>query len=502
MPVVLILTTFSCGEDYLEVDIRGKVLTQNFYQTEDELFQGLVAVYDVLGWHGTNGWTMQQGLLNAASDDNYAGGSDASDQPSWVAWDEFTLRADLGPQEGLWNKNYAGIRRANLILEKLGEAPVDVPAAFISRATAEAKFLRAWFYFDLVRLFGNVPLYTAQVSVEDLKNIQQASPAEIYTQIENDLRDAHSTFELPETVAPAEIGRITKGAVSTLWGKVILFQNDDAKMSEAASLFEEVINSGLYSLEPNYGDLFLRQSEWGPESIFEIQHSDNKPGDWGCCFAAGPNANPTEGNYAVQFYGIRDYVGPSYAPGWGFCPVSTELVDFLQNDPRFEHSVIDGQQLQNQAGASYSVGYQNTDYFIKKYAPIADNQALDGVIPLEWADNERIMRLADVYLMAAEAIVRSGGDENTARQYLNKVRQRVSLQPFPGSVSGGALLEAIYNERRKELAFEGHRYWDLVRTGRASSVLTNFTDGVHEYLPIPQIEIDLTEGQLIQNPGY
>lgn len=502
LPLILILSTFSCGEDYLDLEIRGKELTQNFYQTEDEIYQGLVAVYDVLGWQSTNGWTMLQGLLNAASDDTHAGGSDASDQPSWVAWDEFTLRPDLGPQEGLWNKNFAGVRRANLILEKLEEAPATVSESFKARVGAEAKFLRAWFYFDLVRLFGNVPLYTKQVTVEELNNIQQATPAEIYAQIESDLRDAHGTFELPETVPPSELGRITKGAVSALWGKVILFQNDDSRMSEAASLFEEVINSGLYSLMPNYGDIFLRENEWGPESVFEIQHSDNKPGDWGCCFAAGPNANPTEGNFSVQFYGMRDYVGPLYSPGWGFCPVSLDLVEAMEGDPRFEHTIIDAKKLQNQAGASFTPGYQNTDYFIRKYAPIADNEALDGVIPLEWGDNERIIRFADVYLMAAEAIARGGGDAGTARQYLNKVRQRVSLQPLPGSVNGQALIDAIHRERRMELACEGHRFWDLVRTGKASELLPGFVTGTHEYLPIPQIEIDLTEGQLNQNPGY
>ncbi|RMG80776.1 MAG: RagB/SusD family nutrient uptake outer membrane protein [Bacteroidetes bacterium] len=502
LSAVLVFSAVSCGKDYLTVDIKGKELTQNFYQTEEEIFQGLVAVYDVLGWNGTNGWTMLQGLLNAASDDCYAGGSDASDQPSWVAWDQFTLRPDLGPQEGLWNKNFAGIRRANLILEKLDEAPSSVSEPFKKRVAAEAKFLRAWFYFDLVRLFGNVPLYTRQVSVEDLNNIKQAKPAEIYAQIENDLRDAYNTFELPETVPPEEVGRITHGAVTALWGKVILFQNDESRMLEAADLFMEVINSGLYFLEPNYGDIFKRDHEWGPESIFEIQYSDNKPGDWGCCFASGPNANATEGNYNVQFYGMRDYVGPVYAPGWSFCPVTPDLVEFMQNDPRFEYTIIDGKKLKELSGASYTEGFQNTDYFIKKYAPIDANKANDGVIPLEWGDNERVIRLADVYLMAAEALVRGGGDEALARSYLNKVRVRVALQPYPGSFTGDALLDAIYKERRLELATEGHRFWDLVRTGRAAEVLENYQDGVHQWLPIPQIEIDLTQGQLVQNPGY
>jgi len=254
-------------------------------------------------------------------------------------------------------------------------------------------------------------------------------------------------------------------------------------------------------LIPNYGDIFKVENEYGPESIFEITHSSNRPGDWGCCFASGPQNNPTEGNFNVQFFGMRDFVGPDYASGWSFCPVSQDLVDFMQGDPRFQHTIIDGNALKN-IGASYSEGYQNTDYFIKKYAPIEANRATDGVIELAWSNNQKEIRLADVLLMAAEAIVRGGGDQALARDYANQVRGRVGVQPFTPAINGANLLNAIYDERRRELATEGHRFFDLVRTGQAPSVLPNFQQGKHEVLPIPQFEIDLTNGRFIQNPGY
>ena len=497
--IVCLLLVTSCGKDYLEIEPRGTTLESNYYQTEEQLFQGLVATYDVLQWGSTSGWTMLLGLTNAASDDCHAGGSDASDQPAWVAFDQFNLDPSLGPQEGLWTKYFAGIYRANLILQKIEEAPEDISASQKARWTAEAKFLRAYFYFDLVRLFGRVPLFTTNLGADALNEVTQSEPSEIYAQIESDLNAAKP--QLPESVSPNELGRITQGAVSALLGKVILYQNNDGRMMEAAGHLEDVINSGFYSLLPNFGDIFKNENEYGPESVFEIIHSSNRPGDWGCCFASGPQANPTEGNFNVQFFGARDMIGSEFAAGWGFCPVELGLVDFMTGDPRFEHTIIDGNQLKA-TGASYAEGYQNTDYFIRKYAPIEANRASDGIVPLGWSENQKEIRLADVYLMAAEALVRGGGDQGTARNYVNIVRERVNLQPFTPSLNGAALLDAIYDERRKELATEGHRYFDLVRTGRAPSVLPNFQAGKNELLPIPLIEMDLTNGRFTQNPGY
>lgn len=499
--LALMILATSCGKDYLELEPRGTSLETSYYQTEQELFQGLVAVYDVIQWGSVSGWTMNLGLLNTASDDCLAGGSDASDQPSWVAYDNFTLNPTLGPQEGLWLKYFTGVYRANLIMQKIDEAPADISTNFKARVIAEAKFLRAYFYFDLVRYFGRVPLLTDVVSVDLIPTIRQSEPEEIYAQIETDLLAAMNEPELPESVIPSELGRITQGAVKAMLGKVILYQNNESRMLEAAGYFEDVINSGFYSLESNYEDIFKNSGEFGPESVFEIQHSSNKPGDWGYGFAAGPLNNPTEGNFNVQFFGMRDYVGPTYASGWSFCPVTTDLADFMAGDPRFEHTIIDGNVLKAQ-GASYSEGFQNTDYFIRKYAPLEENRATDGEVALEWNTNERVIRLADVYLMAAEAIVRGGGSDATARGYVDQVRNRVGLSNVNASVSGNVLLDVIYKERRLELATEGHRFFDLVRTGQASQVLDGFIVGKHEVLPIPLIELDLTNGQLTQNPGY
>ncbi len=492
---ICLLTAQSCKKDFLELEPRGIKLESNFYQTQAEAFEGVVAVYDVLQWSGTNNtWSMNLGLLNAASDDCYAGGSDASDQPSWGAWDNFTLTPNLGPQRAFWHKYYAGIYRANLLLEKIDKVPV-IDDVFKKRATAEVKFLRAYYYFELVRLFGNIPLITKTLSANEIYEQTQAAPSEVYAQIEKDLKEAVATIELPETVSASELGRVTKGAAKALLGKAILYQNNPAKMAEAATLFEEVINSGVYKLEPKFEDIFKQDREWGQESIFEINFSGNQTGGYENFI------NITEGNYNTQFFGMRDFVGSTFANGWGFCPISTELVDAMKNDPRFKHTVVDGKALKA-AGATYAEGYQNTDYFIKKYAPLQADKAKSGEPALNWNNNTREIRLADVYLMAAEAIVRSpNGDAAKASIHLNKVRNRVGLQPFFGQ-TGPALLELIYKERRFELATEGHRFFDLVRTEKAAETLKGFTKGKSEILPIPQQEIDITVGKLRQNPQY
>lgn len=489
----LLLGLSACSEAWLEIEPRGTELETNFYQNEEQVFQGLVSIYDVLQWGGSNGdWTMKTGLLNTASDDCYAGGSDASDQPSWVAYDQFNLDPFLGPQQGLWIKNYSGIYRANLLLEKI-EQTEGIDEAFLNRVSAEAKFLRAYFYFDLIRFFRNVPLITGPLGADELYSQEQADPEAVYDFLIQDLADAIGTFELPDQVGAAEAGRVTTGAAKALLGKVLLYRGDNASLTEAATLFQEVINSGFYDLEPNFGDIFTKDKEFGIESVFEISYSAEQRGGW------ENFVNGTEGNYNVQFFGIRDYVGPDFAPGWGFCPVTEDLEAFMQGDPRYEHTIIDVDAI---PGASYSPGYQHTGFFIRKYAPIEAEKAPDGEPALNWSNNIREIRFADVLLMAAEALVRSGGDQSLAQDHLNRVRNRVGLGPV--TATGQALLDAIYAERRMELATEGHRFFDLVRTGRAQQVLADegFVAGKHEVLPIPQTEIDITNGTLEQNPNY
>ncbi|MES2419150.1 MAG: RagB/SusD family nutrient uptake outer membrane protein [Bacteroidota bacterium] len=481
----------SCKKDFLELTPKGTALEDNFYKNETEVMQGIIAVYDVTQWGTTGGYTMKMPLLSAASDDCYAGGSNASDQPSWVAFDNFNMDSRIGPQGGLWSKNFTGINRANLILSKIDKA-TNLSAGFKTRVVAEAKFLRAYFYFDLVRFFGKVPLIVTVLPTEELYKQTQSTPAQIYAQIEKDLRDAIPG--LPPTIASGEKGRISQGAAKAQLGKVLLYQNDNAKIAEAATLFEDVNRVGNaygYALLSNYAEIFNPANKFNSESILEIPHSNNAAWtDWGWI-------NGGEGNVATQFIGMDSYNGDTYSSGWGFCPVTEDLANVMKNDPRFDATIIDGKALKA-AGATYNARYQNTDYFIKKYAPLKAFRSASGVAEQNWPIDEIEIRLADTYLMQAEALVRSNGNTTRAQQLLDAVRARVGLASIP------ATLDNIYNERRLELATEGHRFFDLVRTGKAVTVLgpVGFKANKSEYLPIPQTEIDVTKGGIKQNPGY
>lgn len=494
---LVILLISSCGEGFVTLDPKGTQTEANFYKTEAELFQGLVSVYDVLTW--TNGWNMSTGLNNAASDDCFAGGSGPGDQPSWVAFDAFTINTENGPQEGLWTKFHTGIARANLIIEKTEENTNSaVSEEFKSRLISEAKFLRGYYYFQLGKYCGSAVMSTTRISPEDIENQVQGFQTEVYDQAIADLRAAYNTFELPATVSISEIGRVTKGAAQAFLAKALLYQGGTVNETEAAQLFDNLIGSGLYALEPDYGSIFSPLNEWGVESVFEIQYSDNQRGGW----ENFPNV--IEGNTNVQFFGMRDYQGAAgievdHGAGWSFCPVTLELVDFMNGDPRSEHTIIDGNDLKSK-GATYTEGFQNTDYFIRKYTPLESVRALDGEPALNWKNNERIMRLADVYLLAAEAHAKTNNLPQ-AIDYVNIVRARVGLAP--GTPSGADnVMSFIRNERRLELATEGHRFHDLVRWGLAADVLPGFTANKNELLPIPQREIDLSRGVLSQNPGY
>jgi len=199
----------SCSKDFLNTRPVGRVLEVNYYQTEEQAFEALVSIYDVLQWNDQYGFTMFRFLQNVASDDTYAGGSDASDQPSWVAYNNFTLTPNLGPQRGFWRKGYKGIYRANLFLEKIDEIE-DASEAFRTRTKAEAKFLRAKFYFDLVRLFGNIPLIDHTLGASEYYTVEQVGPDQIYPFIVSDLEAAIA--DLPGSVGSNQLGRVTKGA--------------------------------------------------------------------------------------------------------------------------------------------------------------------------------------------------------------------------------------------------------------------------------------------------
>ncbi|MCM5530476.1 RagB/SusD family nutrient uptake outer membrane protein [Parasegetibacter sp. NRK P23] len=485
----------SCSKGFLEVEPKGLNLESNYYRNETEAFNGLVAVYDVVGWTG-GGLVTKVNALDAASDDHLAGGGNATDVNDLQLWSNYTLSPDRGPQGELWRKGFSGVFRANILLQKMGDVPMD--ETLKKRYIAEAKLLRGYFYFDLVRLFKNVPLFTEPVPASDMYNVTQAAPADVYAQIVKDMQEAIP--DLPPTVpAATEGGRMTQGIAHALLGKVYLQLE---RFNDAAAEFA-VVNGTPggtsqygYKLLDNFSDLWKSNNKFNTESIFEIGYTSTSSGDWGCIAC-------TEGNVLSIMTGPRGYSpltpgAPDYVSGWSFLVVTPGLFNAIHFDPRYNATIANLDSLKANGIADYTPGYNNTGYFLEKFIGRQSNRSTGGgAMELNFPQNMYEIRLADTYLLEAEAILRgSGGNLTRGAALLNAVRDRVGLGPV------ALTLDNIVLERRLELAGEGHRWFDLVRWGRAAAALASkgFVAGKHEVLPIPLLELENTK--LVQNEEY
>lgn len=480
----------SCGDDFLEVDPKGTDLETNYYKNRDEAYNGLVAVYDVVGYM-SGGLVTKVGAVNSAADDHYAGGGGPTDMTVFQVWSNYTLDPSVGPQEALWAKGYSGVFRANVLLSKLPDVPMD--EAEKTRFTAETRLLRAYFYFDLVRLFKNIPLLTEPVSAADMYNVTQANPADVYNFIEDEIEA--SIPHLPATVSATEKARVTAGTAHALLGKVYLYRE---KFAEAAAELALVNGSTPgqpsetygYDLVNNFSDLFKTSNEFNSESIFEISYTNTSAGDWGCSACGEGNIlNVMAGPRGFRILSGYENEVPQYVSGWSFFPITPGLVSAMEGDPRFPATIADIGGLADEGKVEYTPGYMDTGYFLEKFASkIEDRWTGAGAPDLNYPQNVYEIRLADSYLMEAEALVRGNGSLTRAQALLDAVRGRVGLPSIP------ATFENIFNERRLELAGEGHRWFDLVRTGKAPQALAfkGFQAGKHEILPIPLLEMENT----------
>ena len=384
----------------------------------------------------------------------------------------------------IWQYMYEGINRANYMVQNSDK--MDFPRK--NELYGEVHFLRAFFYFELTKFFGDVPLFTtSRLTAGDSATLSRSPQSEVYALIESDLQAAISALPLEKSTN----GRATSLTAHALLGKVYLYQD---KFDEAASILEPLI--GLYSLPGDPQSTFLKGGENGSESVYEIQHTkESNWWDWGYV------PQGTEGNFGVIHHGIRGYSGPLYSSGWSFNVPTQDLVDaYAAGDKRKDVAVLDIEAWATSTGAKYTTGYEHTGYFNNKYIPRAgESQAQQE---LNYETNYRAIRYSDVLLMAAEANNRaSSPNVSKAQNYLNKVRERAYGNTSNASSSTGTTLtQEIWDERRLELAGEGSRFFDLVRTGQAASVISGFVAGKHELFPIPQTEIDVSN--LTQNPGY
>lgn len=491
--VAMMISLVSCEKGFVDIQPKGQFLSANYYADKDQAYGALVGVYDLMR-KNSGGFENMITMMNAGSDDHYAGGGGATDGAGIQGFSNYTLNAIIMPGS-FWSDYYQGIFRANTLLSKIDGVTMD--AALKARFTAETKALRAMYYFNLVRMFKNIPLLLEPLTATNMYEVTQAAPAEIYTQIEKDLTEAIAN--LPVTVnVSTEGGRLTKGAAQALLGKVYLYDNKNAL---AAAQFAEVngtpggTSQYGYRLTTSFSDLWVTSNKFNTESIIEVAHSSAGNSDWGW-WGSGSD----EGNTVNVMVGPRSYSRPagSTAPdlpsGWSFNVFTQDFYDAIKSDPRFDATVFDLKALQAAGKADYIAGYQNTGYFLNKFLPRrSDVRTGGGAAELNYKQDTYVIRLADTYLMEAEAL---GATGTRAQALLDAVRARVGLPSVPVS------LAAIKTERRLELAGEGHRFFDLVRWGDAATKLSSrgFVAGKNEIFPIPYRELQGTK--LVQNPGY
>lgn len=475
--LIIFVTILSCSDDFVDVASQD-VNSEEFFKTEADYQNALIAAYDPL----------QSTYLNVmlgeiASDNTLAGGESATDVPGIQEIDDMRHTPVNQQLRDIWNWMFGGVNRANFILEFQDK----IDFAGKESVIAQARFLRAYYYFELVKWFGDVPLAVdKRIQFGDQFSIKRTPKSEVYAIIEQDL--IFAAANLPYT--QAQKGRITKGAAQALLGKAYLYQE---KFNEAATVLEDLINNGPHDLIADYSTMFENDNENNIESVFEVQYTDKEGGSFDCLQCS-------EGNVAVGFNGIRNYSGPVFDSGFSFNVPVQEVVDaFEDGDVRLPDAILDIEAWAAANDATYDTGYEHTGYFNRKY--IARKGDLNtGDANLTNPNNYRSIRFADVLLMAAEALNRGNISDTRALQYLNRVRNRAMLDDV--SVTGSNLTNAIYQERRVELVGEGHHFFDLVRTGRAANEIDGFVAGKHELFPIPSIEIELAGNNWEQNPGY
>lgn len=476
----LVFAAASCNEDFLQKEPLNILTDESFFQTPEQAIEATNAVYNMLRRWEVHVFSYV-GMTDLVSDDADKG-STPTDANFLLEIDNLTYNAGNLAPNTVWNGYYRGIYRANTAIERL--PAVEMDEALKNRLIAECRLLRAYYYFNMVRWFGDLPLITKPLTPSEFDQPRKPQ-AEVYAQIIADLEAAAAT--LPETYPAAELGRVTKGAANGLLAKVYLTLGDFQKAEQYAVA---VINSGKYALYPNYGKLFTPEGENSSESVFEVQVTSD---------ALGLGSSQYN-----QVQGVRGV--PNL--GWGFNRPSDNLIAaFEGSDPRREATILYVGEVTPDGTAIVEDSPEviNERYNQKAWTPLpvnGDNGRGGG--------NIRILRYADVLLMAAEAMNENGKPQD-ALTLINQVRARARganpfILPNVTITDKDQLRQRIWQERRVELAMEQHRWFDLKRQGRLASVMQGvgkpFVAGKHELFPIPQEEIDLSNGLLTQNPMY
>jgi tetratricopeptide (TPR) repeat protein len=473
--VLAICLLGSCNDISLEQTPQTERSEVNFYKTNADFYNAVVGVYGTLKHTGIIGQGSGSYLYMAelSTDNTDTGAARGGTANELYYFEDFNFSLASTTISNAWTGHYVGIARTNSILDRLPAA--TIPQASKDRFEGEAKFMRALFYFNLVRFFGDVQLVTKEItSPYGANSIPRSPAAEVYNLIIADLKTAES--KLPATIPSAEAGRASLWAAKSLLGKVYLTLK---QYDNAAAKLKEVIDGNAYSLMPKYADIFPATTSYAAnkEYIFAVQYKSGQIGQGSDLWS-----NWAAVNSSVALLGTGGGVGGGFNR-----PTADMEVAYEPSDLRKDASMLSSYKAANGTNV-------NEKYVVKFRQQGALNNDSDVDFPL--------LRYADVILMYGESLNELGRTAE-ALPFLNQTRKRAGLADKTGLSQADYRL-AIEQERRVELAFEGHRWFDLVRTGRFATVMKakGFkTQNFHQLYLIPQREIDLNKA-LSQNTGY
>ncbi len=479
----LIILSESCSKEFLEVSPRGDLTLDKFFKTEEHALLATNACYNIL-----RNWEVHTfayvGVTDILSDDADKG-SEPNDATFLLEIDNFTFDAGNVAPLTVWDGYFQAIYRTNLAIENIPNVMMN--ETLKARLIGECKFLRAYFYFNLVRWFGDIPLITKPLTPDEFKQ-PRVEKNKIYAQIIKDLTEAIAVLPEKSAYPSDDLGRATKGTAKGVLAKAYLTQKD---FPNAEKLALEVINSKEYDLSVPYDKIFTREGENSKESIFEVQTTNNNEQNIG-----GSQYNEIQGAR-----GTPDL-------GWGFNRPSDALIsEFEPGDPRRDATILyEGEVLPDGS----DILQKNPNVFNARYNQKAWVPRVPGRPNGAGQGNIRILRTADVVLIAAEALNENGKTQEALTQ-LNAVRKRArggisGILPDVKETDKVKIRQAIWRERRVEMGMEQQRWFDLARQGRLEEALKkhgkNIISPKHLLLPIPQREIDLSNQTLTQNVGY
>ena len=493
------LAMTGCKDSFLEVTSPTDTFIEEYYTTKASLDEALVAAYAPLHWYDY-GSSYQYNALNFISefmsDDMYPNGSSNTDQPMLQLMFNYSC-TPVVCLTGVWSDSYSGVKRSNDVLKYCDwvEKAGNITATQRADYEAQARLLRVFYYLQLWKFYGNVPCYFENLEAPYI--YEQSTDDEVYAKVVEELEAVIATGALKDDYPADQKGHVTKPVAYMINAEMVMIQNDSSRYGKALSYMKELIDSHRYGLTPSYKDIWEEIGEWNSESIFEINYFDDNSVRGGAVFPRlhGPRsfkANPGDPYEDVD-------------AGWGFSAIPLHSVNsFEEGDIRKEFSAFD----LNAHGTSDDPGWMNTGYCLYKYmCRKGNNKDQKADADLGFNNNLRVYRYAETLLNAAELLMKTSGSASEAAQYVNTVRERAGLPAVNGVDE-----DVILNERRHEFMGEGKRYFDLVRTGRAASVLTpaNDSGGFRtkawtndvRYLPIPQDNIDAAQGTLKQNGNY